>query len=82
MNRRLSLSIGRSMDLTDYLLKSEAEVLYVKLTSFKTKQNKSYSVINIATINWQSLLNVKKLETLNDIIEYGYRVGYPKKLNL
>lgn len=54
--RTLLLASGQSIDLSEYLLKSEAETLYAPLDAIVNKQDKLVSGTNIKTINGYSLL--------------------------
>ena len=56
MDRRLLLASGAYIDLSEYLLKSEAETLYAPLDAILNKQDKLISGTNIKTINGNSLL--------------------------
>lgn len=55
-SRRLLLANGVTMDLSEYLLKSEAETLYATIDSLNNKQDKLISGTNIKTINNTSIL--------------------------
>ena len=54
--RRLLLASGVYIDLSEYLLKSEAETLYAPLDAILNKQDKLISGTNIKTINNQNIL--------------------------
>lgn len=54
--RTLLLASGQSIDLSEYLLKSEAETLYAPLDTIVNKQDKLVSGTNIKTINGNSIL--------------------------
>lgn len=54
--RTLLLASGQSIDLSEYLLKSEAETLYAPLDAIVNKQDKLISGTNIKTINGNSIL--------------------------
>lgn len=56
MDRRLLLASGAYIDLSEYLLKSEAETLYAPLDAILNKQDKLISGTNIKTINGTSIL--------------------------
>lgn len=56
MDRRLLLASGAYIDLSEYLLKSEAETLYAPLDAILNKQDKLISGTNIKTINNQNIL--------------------------
>lgn len=56
MDRRLLLASGAYIDLSEYLLKSEAETLYAPLDAILNKQDKLISGTNIKTVNGNSLL--------------------------
>lgn len=55
-SRRLLLANGVIMDLSEYLLKSEAETLYATIDGLNNKQDKLVSGTNIKTINNTSIL--------------------------
>lgn len=54
--RRLLLASGVYIDLSEYLLKSEAETLYAPLDAIINKQDRLISGTNIKTINNQNIL--------------------------
>lgn len=56
MDRRLLLASGAYIDLSEYLLKSEAETLYAPLDAILNKQDRLISGTNIKTINGASIL--------------------------
>lgn len=56
MDRRLLLASGAYIDLSEYLLKSEAETLYAPLNAILNKQDKLISGTNIKTVNGTSIL--------------------------
>lgn len=56
MDRRLLLASGAYIDLSEYLLKSEAETLYAPLDAILNKQDKLISGTNIKTVNNQNIL--------------------------
>ena len=55
-SRRLIIANGVTVDLSEYLLKSEAETLYATLDGLSNKQDKLISGTNIKTINGTSIL--------------------------
>ena len=55
-SRRLIIANGVTVDLSEYLLKSEAETLYATLDGLNNKQDKLVSGTNIKTINGTSIL--------------------------
>ena len=55
-SRRLIIANGVTVDLSEYLLKSEAETLYATLDGLNNKQDKLISGTNIKTINGTSIL--------------------------
>ena len=55
-SRRLIIANGITVDLSEYLLKSEAETLYATLDGLNNKQDKLISGTNIKTINGTSIL--------------------------
>ena len=55
-SRRLIIANGVTVDLSEYLLKSEAETLYATLDGLNNKQDKLISGTNIKTINGASIL--------------------------
>lgn len=54
--RRLIIANGVTVDLSEYLLKSEAETLYATLDGLNNKQDKLISGTNIKTVNGTSIL--------------------------
>lgn len=55
-SRRLIIANGVTVDLSEYLLKSEAETLYATLDGLNNKQDKLISGTNIKTVNGTSIL--------------------------
>lgn len=54
--RRLYLTTMGYVDLSEYLLKTEAETLYATIDVVNNKQDKLVSGTNIKTVNGQSIL--------------------------
>lgn len=61
-SRRLIIANGVTVDLSEYLLKSEAETLYATLDGLNNKQDKLVSGTNIKTINGTSILGSGDIE--------------------
>jgi hypothetical protein len=75
MDRRLLLASGAYIDLSEYLLKSEAETLYAPLDAILNKQDKLISGTNIKTINNENILgsgNITISLTESDIATMGF----------
>ena len=73
--RRLLLASGAYIDLSEYLLKSEAETLYAPLDAILNKQDKLISGTNIKTINNENILgsgNITISLTESDIAAMGF----------
>lgn len=73
--RRLLLASGAYIDLSEYLLKSEAETLYAPLDAILNKQDKLISGTNIKTINNENILgsgNITISLTESDIATMGF----------
>lgn len=73
--RRLLLASGVYIDLSEYLLKSEAETLYAPLDAILNKQDKLISGTNIKTINNENILgsgNITISLTESDIATMGF----------
>ena len=73
--RRLLLASGAYIDLSEYLLKSEAETLYAPLDAILNKQDKLISGTNIKTINNENILgsgNITISLTESDIAGMGF----------
>ena len=61
-SRRLIIANGVTVDLSEYLLKSEAETLYATLDGLNNKQDKHISGTNIKTVNGTSILGSGDIE--------------------
>lgn len=61
-SRRLIIANGVTVDLSEYLLKSEAETLYATLDGLNNKQDKLISGTNIKTVNGTSILGSGDIE--------------------
>jgi hypothetical protein len=66
-SRRLIIANGVTVDLSEYLLKSEAETLYATLDGLNNKQDKLISGTNIKTVNGTSILGSGNITISSDI---------------